>query len=111
MQAFHAIQKAKLLTWTPANEYRLRYRPRLWGYGIDTMEAFIEADSAAEAVRILREELRGLCSCIEVIARYRAQCNFCGVPVNGGRVPVGAADAGRLQAVAGRPAPFPFPAT
>lgn len=111
MQAFHAIQEAKLLTWTPANVYRLRYRPRLWGYGIDTMEAFIEADSAAEAVRILREELRGLCSCIEVIARYRAQCNFCGVPVNGGRVPVGAADAGRLQAAAGRPAPFPFPAT
>ena len=69
------------------------------------------ADSAAEAVRILREELRGLFDCVEVIARYRAHGNFGGVTVNGGRVPVGAADAGRLQAVAGRPAPFPFPAT
>ena len=111
MQAFPVIQEVKLLTWTPANVYRLRYRPRLWGSWLDRMEAYIEADSAAEAVRILREELRGLFDCIEVIARYRAQCNFCGVPVNGGRVPVGAADAGRLQAVARRPAPFPFPAT
>ena len=68
-----AVPEVKLLTWTPAKVYRLRYRPRLWGYGIDTMEAFIEADSADEAVRILRAELRGLCDCIEVIARYRAQ--------------------------------------
>lgn len=111
MQAFPVIQEVKLLTWTPANVYRLRYRPRLWGSWLDRMEAYIEADSAAEAVRILREELRGLFDCVEIIARYRAQCNFGGVPVNGGRVPVGAADAGRLQAVAGRPAPFPFPAT
>ncbi len=63
----------KLLAWTPANVYRLRYRPRLWGSWLDHMDAYIEADSAAEAVRILREELRGLCDCIEVIARYRAQ--------------------------------------
>ena len=108
MQAFPVIQDVKLLTWTPANVYRLRYRPRLWGSWLDRMEAYIEADSAAEAVRILREELRGLFDSVEVIARYRAQCNFGGVPVNGGRVPVGAADAGRLQAVARRPAPFPF---
>lgn len=54
--------------------------------------AYIEADSAAEAVLILREELRGLFDCVEIIARYRAQCNFGGVPVNGGRVPVGAAE-------------------
>ncbi len=66
----------KLLTWKPANVYRLRYRPRLWGSWLDRMEAYIEADSAAEAVRILREELRGLCECIEVIARYRAQGPF-----------------------------------
>lgn len=46
--------------------YKLRYRPRLWGSRLDRMEAHIEADSAAEAVRILREELRGLCDCIEV---------------------------------------------
>ena len=111
MQAFPVIQEVNLLTWTPANVYRLRYRPRLWGSWLDRMEAHIEADSAAEAVRILREELRGLFDCVEIIARYQAQCNFGGVPVNGGRVPVGAADAGRLQAVARRPAPFPFPAT
>ena len=67
-----AVPEVKLLTWTPVNVYRLRYRPRLWEYSINTMEAFIEADSVDEAVRILREELRGLCDCIEVIARYRA---------------------------------------
>ncbi len=66
----------KLLTWKPANVYRLRYRPRLWGSWLDRMEAYIEAYSAAEAVRILCEELRGLCECIEVIARYRAQGPF-----------------------------------
>ncbi len=60
------VPEVKLLTWTPAHTYRLRYRPRLWGSRLDRMEAHIEADSAAEAVRILREELRGLCSCIEV---------------------------------------------
>lgn len=64
--------EVKLLTWAPANVYRLRYRPRLWGRDIGLMTAYIEADSATEAVRILIEELRGLCDRVEVIARYRA---------------------------------------
>ena len=38
MQAFPVIQEVKLLTWTPANVYRLRYRPSLWGSWLDRME-------------------------------------------------------------------------
>ncbi len=83
MLTFPAIQEVKLLTWDgePVRagtgrpvEYKLRYVPR-FGDRLPLV-AYIEADSAAEAVRILREELRGLCDCIEVIARYRAQGQF-----------------------------------
>ena len=83
MQAFPAIQDVKLLTWDgePVRagtgrpvEYKLRYVPR-FGDRLPLV-AYIEAADADEAVERLREELRGLCSCIEVIARDRAQGQF-----------------------------------
>lgn len=45
----------------------MRYRLRLWGSDIDHLLAYIVATNEAEAVRVLREELRGLCDGIEVI--------------------------------------------
>ena len=95
MQAFPANQDVKLLTWDgePLRagtgrlvEYKLRYVPR-FGDRLPLV-AYIEADSAAEVVRILREELRGLFSlrstaftleCIDGAFRFTVTGNGHGV--------------------------------